>query len=116
MYEVTLASDGTATWDGERFVDRLGRFSGEIDVNDYSRLLRFVERAGFFQWNDEYVGQVTDTPDYHLTVVAGGRTKTVRQNGVDEPPDFWVIAALVDGLAEAVDWSPVETGAVRDVP
>jgi hypothetical protein len=29
----------------------------------------------------------------------------VRQNGVDEPPDFWVIAALVDHLAAAIDWA-----------
>lgn len=105
IYEVTLNADGTATWDGERFVDRLGQYKGEVDLNDYRRLAGFVQRAGFFSWDPEYVADVTDLPDYILTVAAGGQTKSVRQNGVDEPPDFWVIASLVDHLAEAIDWT-----------
>ena len=105
IYEVTLNADGTASWDGERFVDRVGQYKGEVDPNDYRRLGGFVQRAGFFGWDPEYVADVTDLPDYVLTVAAGGQTKSVRQNGVDEPPDFWVIAALVDHLAEAIDWT-----------
>lgn len=106
-YQVTLAVDGTASWYGERFVNRLGRHHGQVDVNDFGRLARFIQRAGFFDWEPEYLGNVTDLPDYFLTAVAGDLTKTVRQNGVDEPPDFWVIAAVVDGVAEAINWTAV---------
>jgi hypothetical protein len=108
IYEVTLSADGTAVWNGERFVERLGRHRGAVEVDDVARLARFVERAGFFGWEPEYLGNVTDTPDYHLTVARGDDLKTVRQNAVDEPPDFWVIAAVVDGLAESVNWVPEE--------
>jgi Domain of unknown function (DUF6438) len=116
IYEVTLAADGTATWYGERFVDRLGRYHGQVDVNDVGRLGRFMQRAGFFGWDPEYLANVTDLPDYVLTAVADGQTKTVRQNGVDEPPDFWVIAAVIDGLAAAIDWTadPAAEGTCRD--
>jgi Domain of unknown function (DUF6438) len=108
IYKVTLRSDGTATYDGERFVDRIGEYQAQIDLNDYSRLAGFVERAGFLEWNDEYVNEnITDLPNYYLTVVADGATKTVHQYGVDEPPDFWVIAALVDFLADRTDWTSV---------
>jgi Domain of unknown function (DUF6438) len=107
MYEVMLAADGAATWYGERFVDRLGRDQGQVDINDFGRLARFMQRAGFLDWEPEYLGNVTDLPDYFLTAVVGDQTKTVRQNGVDEPPDFWVIAAVVDGLAEAINWTAV---------
>jgi hypothetical protein len=110
VYEVRLGSDGTATWDGERFVERLGRFRGEVDGNDFAHLAGFVERSGFFHWDSEYVGHVSDLPDYRLTVESAGGTKSVRQNGVDEPADFWVIAALVDGIAAAIDWTPLPTG------
>jgi hypothetical protein len=105
IYEVTLNADGTATWDGERFVDLLGQYKGEVDLHDYRRFAAFVQRAGFFDWDPEYLANVTDLPDYILTVEAGGQAKSVRQNGVDEPPDFWVIAALVDHLATAIDWA-----------
>jgi hypothetical protein len=106
IYEVILQADGRATWNGERFVDRLGPYEGEISPGDFGHVAAFVERAGFFSWNDEYLGGVFDTPEYQLTVARGRQSKTVRQNGVDEPPDFWVIAALVDGLAATVDWKP----------
>lgn len=105
VYEIALAADGTATWNGERFVERLGRYQGQVDLNDYGRLARFMQRAGFLDWAPEYLANVTDLPDYFLSVVAGGQTKTVRQNGVDEPADFWVIATVVDCLAAAVDWT-----------
>lgn len=116
MYEVTLAADGTATWYGERFVERLHRHQGTVDVNEFGRLARFIQRADFFSWEPEYVANVTDLPDYFLTVVTGAGTTTVRQNGVDEPADFWVIAALVDALACALEWTrvPEPPGTCRD--
>jgi Domain of unknown function (DUF6438) len=110
VYEVTLAADGSATWKGERFVDRLGLYQGQVDLDDYGRLARFIQRAGLLGWATEYVANVTDLPNYYLTVVADGQTKTVRQYGLDEPADFWVIAALVDCLAGAVDWTAASSG------
>jgi Domain of unknown function (DUF6438) len=107
VYDVTLSADGTATWNGQNFVERMGQHQGQVDLNDYGRLSRFIDRAGFFDWAPEFLTTVTDLPDYFLTVVTGDETKTVRQNGVDRPADFWVIAALVDHLAEAIDWTPV---------
>jgi hypothetical protein len=46
-------------------------------------------------------------PNYYLTAVADGETKTVHQYGMDEPADFWVIATLIDCLAEAAQWTAV---------
>lgn len=109
IYQVALGADGTATWNGERFVERLGQYRGETDVNEVARLLSFVERAGFLGWGDEYVSGNTDAPDYILTVESDRGTKSVRQNASEEPPDFWVIAALIDGLAERIDWQADET-------
>ncbi len=103
-YEVTLRADGSADWNGERFVLRIGRFYGQFDVRNFAKLAMFVERVGFFGWKDEYSGGGTDAPDYELVVAAGMRTKRVRQNATDEPPDFWVMATVVDGLGAAIDW------------
>jgi hypothetical protein len=107
VYEVTLAADGTATWNGERFVDRLGHHRGQVALNEFGKLTRFIGRAGFVGWENEYVSNVTDLPNYFLTVVTDEQAKTVRQYGVDEPADFWVIATLVDHLADAIDWTAV---------
>jgi hypothetical protein len=48
-----------------------------------------------------------------MTRSAGGRTmsttsKTVLQYGMNEPPDFWVIAELIDGISADITWtSPI---------
>jgi hypothetical protein len=114
VYEVTLTADGTATWNGENFVERMGLHEGQVDLNDFERLSRFIARAGFHDWASEFVANVTDLPDYFLTVVAADQTKTVRQNGVDRPADFWVIAALVDHLAETIIWTAGSTQVTCD--
>ena len=77
-YEVTLRADGSADWNGERFVLRIGRFYGQFDVRNFAKLAMFVERVGFFGWKDEYSGGGTDAPDYELVVAAGMRTKRGR--------------------------------------
>ena len=49
---------------------------------------------------------MTDHPGYELEVVRSRVKKTVSQYATDEPPDFWVIAALVDGIAGRLEWTP----------
>jgi hypothetical protein len=105
VYEVIFSRDGTASWHGDAFTQRLGAFEGSVAEDDFERLARFIERTGFFGWNDEYVAPVTDNPTYELEVVRAGHGKRVVQYATDEPPDFWVIAALVDAIAATIDWT-----------
>jgi len=63
-----------------------------------------VVRAGFFDWKDEYRLNVTDLPTYEITVTKGGIGKTVLQYGMNEPPDFWVIAEVIDGISHDITW------------
>jgi hypothetical protein len=105
IYTVTLRRDGTAQWFGERFVSRLGRFTGEVYEADFERLCRVIEEVGFFSWSDRYAEEVTDASEDELEVLTDGESKRVIQYATDEPPEFWVIATLVDGIASGIEWS-----------
>jgi Domain of unknown function (DUF6438) len=105
VYEVTLRANGSASWKGVLSTSRLGRYKARLDPWEFCGLARFIERCGFFDWNDAYVMHVTDFPQYELTVRRGRRRKKVRQYATDEPPDFWVIARLVDAIADGLEWS-----------
>lgn len=89
------------------FTDRLGDHPAKFDEDDLELLADFIERCGFFDWRDEYRPEVelTDHPGYELEVVRNRVKKAVSQYAVDEPPDFWVIAALVDGIAGRLEWT-----------
>jgi hypothetical protein len=104
-YEVTLHTDGTATWSGEVFVDKIGVQQGTLPPAEVNRLLALFQRFGFFDWADTYDSGLTDVQELKLTVTRGAHTKMVRQRGVDEPADFWLLTTLVDGVAARVDWS-----------
>ena len=105
-YEVTLRADGTATWHGRNFVDRAGEWEGTFDEAEFSRVAAFMRRCGFFDWNDEYVEAVTDLPTYMVTAKDGASEKSVLQYATDEPPDFWVIATMIDAIAASASWAP----------
>jgi hypothetical protein len=107
VYEVTLNSDGSATYSGGPFAPRQGDYTGKGSQWEFDNLAAFVVRAGFFGWDDEYrLPNVTDLPTYKITVTKGGTSKTVLQYGMNEPPDFWVIAEVIDGLADDISWAP----------
>lgn len=106
IYEVTLRRDGSAAWLGEAFTPRTGEYAGRIRTYEFARLADFIERCRFFDWKDEYSEPVTDNPTFVLQVSRGRKVKRVRQYATDEPPDFWVVAELVDALANDIEWTP----------
>jgi len=105
-YEVVLHHDGSATWHGDAYVDRIGDHAGQFQVSDFERLAALVERVGFFTWHDEYTQPVTDLPTYFLTVTTTETSKSVVQYATDDPPDFWVLASLIDHVAGYATWRP----------
>lgn len=112
VYEVTLRRRGWASWHGEMFIDRIGEHRGKVDPDDFERVAGFIERCGFFTWKPEYspTFNITDKPTYMLVVRRGTETKTVTQYATDEPPDFAVLAALVDAVADNMKWTLVPAG------
>jgi len=104
VYSVTLRQDGTASWHGEIFTDPLGDAVAYIDGPDFHALAGFVERSGFFSWASNYSGNITCVPGYSLTVVGDGQSKSVHQMGTHDPPNFWVIARLIDAIAHDIGW------------
>jgi hypothetical protein len=106
IYQVTLRRDGTATWHGDTFSQRLGDYRGEVFEEDFVKLAGFIEQSGFFEWADRYEVEVTDNPEYELEVERGDERRKVVQYATDEPRDFWTIATLIDGLCFGIEWVP----------
>ena len=76
-YTVTLHDDGTATFDGDRFVAVMGHRDYRVDPAAVRKLIAHFKAANFFELEDEYRGNVTDLPTVRLTLSIGEKTKTV---------------------------------------
>ena len=105
MYKVTLRRDGTATYVGRRFVERLGTYKGQI--HGFERLAQLAEARGYFNLNNRYTVRATDLPSTVTSVVRNGRRKTVTNYGDSGPVELWGIETAIDGLVANTKWEKV---------
>src|SRR5262249_51931069 len=59
---VTLRADGSASYTGTRYVDRLGEYKGTIGREEFDRLAAFLVSQKFFTLSDRYAVPATDLP------------------------------------------------------
>lgn len=87
VYRVTIAADGTVTFDGERHVAASGTHTATVAAADAAALMRELDAAGFFGLEEKYVYPAqacgsyhTDAPRVLLTLVLDGRSRTVEHD------------------------------------
>ena len=54
MYRVTVSTDGQVAYEGDYFVERIGRHRGKVDPESVRDLVRFILRLGFDGLEPEY--------------------------------------------------------------
>ena len=106
IYEVTLRSDGLATYVGGDYAPRRGRFEAQVDSAAVARLLARLDSVGFWEMKVDRQLRVTDLPDVILRAERDGRQHRVHANL--PPAELRPIHAAIDSIAEALDWRPVQ--------
>lgn len=88
VYTVTIYTDGTVVYEGERFVDVTGEQTTQIEPAVVEELVANFEAAGYFDWQDEYTEMhISDLPTVTTSVTRDGVTKQiVRYAGDDSAP------------------------------
>ena len=109
VYRVTVSTDGQVDYEGEYFVERIGRHRGEVDPDSVRDLVRFILRLGFDGLEPEYPAPRTCMPSDELTLWRGQHPSRVVDHG-SAPAEFWAMAALVDALVDGVAWERPEDG------
>lgn len=98
-YAVDIAGDGSVTYEGFSSVAVSGRFQDRIAPAEVAALVGMFERADFFSLKDEYIGEVTDTPAYRISLTIGGKTKRV----TEDVGQMAGMPAAVTELEDAID-------------
>ena len=60
VYTATIRLDGLSTYEGKEHVERVGRFTGDVDLSDFAQLCLLIERSGFMNLADRYAAPWTD--------------------------------------------------------
>ncbi len=115
MYKVTIASDGTVTFNGVRFTKITGAAKGKISANDYRQLVAEFEKINYFSLPDAYSPgtpvcprTITDMPSANTSIRLKGKLKGVRHYlGCGEEGALAKLIALekkIDDVAGTQKW------------
>jgi hypothetical protein len=99
-----LRSDGTATYIGKRFVERVGEFDGRFNPYYFERLAQFIESQGYFNLQDKYEEQMTDQNTVITSAVRRNKRKTIVNYGGEAPVKLWGIEMAIDGVLTQIRW------------
>jgi len=112
VYTVTIYTDGTVVYNGERFVDVEGEQTASIDPETVEQLVADFEAAGYFEWEDEYTGMgITDQSTVITSVTRDGETKQIVHYLGDGtvPLALPYLEAWIDMVANTAQWAGAET-------
>jgi hypothetical protein len=113
VYRFTLYNNGNAELDAIKHMPKLGRFTGDVNINEYARLCYAIEKLGFLKLHDSYMRNETDLSFCTIIVETSLGQKKVLDYGEVGPIELWIIQKLLDRTREQVDWLASRTGSGR---
>lgn len=105
----TVRADGTILYTGKRDVERIGTYTGSIDLDLVADLRKQLDEIGYFDWDAEYDANISDLPGINLRYMAkDGSAKAVSIRG-EAPTGTEHLNNVMLGLYESVkDWEKVD--------
>jgi len=105
VYGVSLHRDGTATYTGRKYVERIGQYRGKIYPHQFDRLAKWLELQGYFKLQKNYAEGMSDAEESITSVVRGDIRKTVYTRNTEDPPiELWGINAAIDDVVAHIQW------------
>jgi membrane dipeptidase len=98
VYSVTIADDGTVTYEGIEHTKVTGKQTWKIDRAAVRALAKEMQDANYFDLENEYRALVTDHPTVYTSLTIGSRTKKVK-NYVAGPPRLKEMEERIDEVA-----------------
>jgi hypothetical protein len=78
VFRAEIYSNGFIVYDGIRFVENVGLFSGKLSREKLERLHRAFAETNFFELEDEYVEPWTDLPTVFISYSREGIRKKIK--------------------------------------
>ncbi len=104
IYQMTINGNGLATFEGERFTDKIGSFSKQLTEQETKDLFRQLATYDWNSFQDSYPAQVTDLPSviFHFNFKDVKKKVSVRG---EHPPTLDVIDNMLSNIAESDGWT-----------
>jgi hypothetical protein len=99
-YKAAIYADGRVEYEGERFVNRMGKHTLRLPVTTVNQMLTEAKRINFNSFRAQYVGDVYDLPSTIVTVQPVGQPAKKVEARQDIPEK---LQAYLDYLTKQLD-------------
>lgn len=107
-YTFTINGLGEATFKGEMFVEKKGKYTKTFNQKQTEGLFKAYQNAGFENFDDAYENeQIMDLPTTTLSLSHNGQTKSIKLY-YGYPDELARLAELTQSYAFSEGWEPVE--------
>ena len=112
VYSVTIAADGSVTYDGREHVRVGGVHRWKIRPAAVRALADELVKDGFFDLQDSYSSPWTDSPTVLTSLQIGDRSKTIRDY-ISGPPVLKQIERRIDTVSGAKPYIWIDGATIR---
>jgi hypothetical protein len=103
VFTLTIYDNGIASYEGERFTDRLGVYVKTISPTQLKELKDAFVKANVWRFKDVYRGQIPDLQTVTITYYEGDESKSVM--GKDGRPDeIMELEEMLDEIVNEEGW------------
>lgn len=102
IYRVTIMENGELVYEGKRFVEKLGTYSGLITGQDVENIIKKINEVGYFKMEEAYDVPIADFPTCVTSVNLDGKSKSI-MNKQGAPPELKAFELYIDSLLEGLE-------------
>lgn len=108
VYDFRIDGTGQATLKGKQHMKYTGEFVQQFTPQQTNELIRQFVKADFFEFEDEYLGNITDQPTVWLTLTHKGESKKIRCH-YEVPQTLLDLIGATTVLSEGEGWQSTIT-------
>jgi len=107
--KVTFSLNGSHSYNGIRYVERIGNFQADPQEYKFDVLVKVLERVNYADLDADYGRGTSDAQVVTLSVKRGGKTKTITSYNPERTPiELVIIQSFIENVAPKIRWKKVE--------
>lgn len=100
VFSIDFRSNGSATYEGTRFVEKIGKMDFQLTPEELTKLKAEVQKVNLWQYPENIESRIADAPYATLTAYDGGKSHPV-SGSIDRPKPILELEIFLKDLAEA---------------
>lgn len=110
IYVGAIFSDGKAFYYGERFVEKLGYFTGQVSMAQLNGMIKLSYQNSFYEMAPVYPTDgryIVDLPTKFIHFNSSINKKTITDKG-NAPEELSVLEEALQTLLNSIEWKPIK--------